>query len=105
VVHQSSHVGVDVVAAPGRDRARAEYKTQTWVHRVDRLDPKLGSGYLVGSVARELTRAGRPAAVLRTAVQVMRRPHGVRWAPVLGAQTVVAAALAARRWPAHRRRP
>ncbi len=105
VVHQSSHVGVDVVAAPGRDRARAEYKTQTWVHRVDRLDPKLGSGYLVGSVARELTRVGRPAAVLRTAVQVMRRPHGVRWAPVLGAQTVVAAALAARRWPAHRRRP
>jgi len=102
IVHQSAHVGVDVVAAPERERERAgDSRTRTWLGRIDGLDPELGTGYLVGSVAREQARSGQPGAVIRTAIDVVKR-RGGRWVPVLAAQSGAALVVhfdhALKRW-------
>lgn len=105
VLAQSSHIGVIVHGSGDRTHSRWRTELGDWLDDVDALSPGAAATEQLTMLARPAVRSGRPDVVLNVGRDVIRRPHGWTWAPVIGLHLAAAGAVgAARQIRASRRR-
>lgn len=80
---QSAHVGVVVHGSAARTGARWSDDLGSWLDDVDRLHPGAAATEQLTMLGRPAVRAGDPAQVARLSRDVLSRPGGWTWTPVL----------------------
>lgn len=94
---QSAHIGVLVHTSSARNAQRWTDDLGTWIDDVDHLKPGAAAVESLTLFGRPAVRAGDPRRLLTVSRDVVRRPGGWAWAPVLAVHTAAAAAIGATR--------
>lgn len=94
---QSPHVGVVVHGSSDRNEGRWREDLGDWLDRVEELQPGAAATEQLAMFGRPAVRAGRPETLVPVARDILRRPRGWTWAPVLAAHMAAAGAVALRR--------
>ncbi|WP_226345639.1 glycosyltransferase family 2 protein [Agilicoccus flavus] len=104
VVAQSSHIGAVVHGSGDRTTSRWSTDLGDWLDDVDALRPGAAAVEQLSMLARPAVRSGRPHAVIGVGRDVLGRPAGWTWLPVVGLHLAAAGAVGvARRVRAARR--
>lgn len=94
-VVQSAHVAVVVHGSRLRTSDRQAKELGDWLDDIDALSPGAAITEQLWMYGRPAVRSGRPDLVVDAAREMLRRPRGWTWLPVIGAFVVGATAVRA----------
>lgn len=94
---QTSHVGAVIHASPGRISARVREGLRDWWDEVDSVYPGAAASEQLSLIGRSAVRQGDPKSLRDVGRDILGRPGGWTWLPVLAGYGGAAAVVAAKR--------